>query len=242
MPWLRRRPPGLKRSWRLWKYSPRRLRPDVLEHADRADGVERPVGDVSVVLQADLDPVLQTRLLHPERAQLGLAFGDGDADGLDIVVPGGVHHEAAPATAHVQEPHAGSEGELLADQLVLGVLGGVEPDVGALPERARVGHRRAQHDPVEVVRDVVVVGDGRGVALARVADPAEPGLLRRRRQGLGGVGADGPQQLGDHLGVEGERGVGEERQRGVEVAPEVELAAHIGPGQAELAGGGDEAP
>ena len=32
---------------------------DVLEHADRADGVERPVGDRAVVLQAELDAVAE---------------------------------------------------------------------------------------------------------------------------------------------------------------------------------------
>ena len=89
-----------------------------------------PSVDVSVVLQADLDPILQAGLLHPQRAELGLALGDRDAHGLDTVVACGVHHQAAPATAHVEQPHARSERELLADQLVLGILGGVEPDVG----------------------------------------------------------------------------------------------------------------
>ena len=43
------------------KYFGRFLRPDVLEHADRADLVVRAVVDVAVVLQPDLHAVLQLR-------------------------------------------------------------------------------------------------------------------------------------------------------------------------------------
>ena len=54
--------------------------------------------------------------------------------------------------------------------------------VGRRPHAARVGHRRPEHHPVEVVRHVVVVCDGRGVALLRVPAAVQPRLLGRRRQ------------------------------------------------------------
>ena len=105
MPWLSRRPPAAQQVVQALEVLAQALAADVLEHPDRADGVERPVGDVPVVLQADLDPILQAGLLHPQRAELGLALGDRDAHGLDAVVACGVHHQAAPATAHVEQPH-----------------------------------------------------------------------------------------------------------------------------------------
>ena len=46
---------------------------DVLEHADRADGVVGAVGDLAVVLHPDLDAVGQPGVGHPLLGQLGLA-------------------------------------------------------------------------------------------------------------------------------------------------------------------------
>ena len=77
-----------------------------------------PSVDVAVVLQADLDavgsPASATRFGH-----VGLRARERDADGLHAVVLGRVHHHAAPAAAHVEQPHAGLEAQLAADQLVL---------------------------------------------------------------------------------------------------------------------------
>ena len=60
--------------------------PDVLEHADGADGVERAVVDVAVVLQPDVDLAGQPGVLHPLDRGLDLAGRDGHADDLDPVV------------------------------------------------------------------------------------------------------------------------------------------------------------
>ena len=70
-----------------------------------------------------------------------------------------------PTAADVEQAHAGPETELAADQfqlVVLGVVEGVGVVVGAGPVRAGVGHRRAEHDLVELIADVVVVGHRRG--------------------------------------------------------------------------------
>ena len=74
----------------------------------------------------------------------------------------------------------GLQPELATDQLVLGLLGGVQPGgvgravgtrTAGLPHRARVGHGRPEQQLVELVADVVVVGDGGGVARDRVQPP-----------------------------------------------------------------------
>ena len=94
----------------------------------------------------------------------------------------GVHRQAAPPAADVEQPDAGAQPELAADEVELGLLGGLQADGLVLPDGAGVDHRRPQDQPVEVVADVVVVRDGGGVATLAVqaAVPAEADLLRGR--------------------------------------------------------------
>ncbi len=80
---------------------------DVLGHPDAGDRVERPVGDLPVVLEPDLDPVGQAGLLQPGAGQRDLLPGDGDADGGDAVVRGRVQQQRSPAAADVQQSHSG---------------------------------------------------------------------------------------------------------------------------------------
>jgi hypothetical protein len=65
---------------------------------------------------------------------------------------------------------------------MLGCLGVVDTSPGILEVSARIGHRLTQDAPVEVVRDVVVMGDRGRISLPRWAKADEPGLLWR---GLG---------------------------------------------------------
>ena len=165
-----------------------------------------PSCDVAVVLEPDLDLTGEPGLGDPLLGQLGLAPRHGDADRPHAVVPRRVHHHPAPAAPDVEQSHARLERELAADQLVLRLLRGLEPDVGRVPHRARVRHRRAEHDPVEVVRDVVVVRDRRRVARLRVAPPAQMRLLRRWGQRPEPAGADEPERV-EPLGAgEAQRG------------------------------------
>jgi hypothetical protein len=101
----------------------------------------------------------------------------------ELIVPlGGVQREAAPAAADVQQPHARTERQLAAHQVDLGILRGLQPDRLVVPDGAGVDHRRPEHQPVEVVADVVVVGDRGGIPPSAVLPPvpAQPDLLRRR--------------------------------------------------------------
>ena len=105
-----------------------------------------------------------------DRSVVGRVFQMNDRP--HTVVPSGMHDHPAPTAADVEDAHAGFEPELAADQVVLRGLRGFEGDVGTIPDRAGVRHRRAEHDPVERVRHVVVVGDRSGVALAGVTPSA----------------------------------------------------------------------
>ena len=110
---------------RVSKYCVIRDVPDVLEHPDRGDRVEGLAAEVAVVLQPDLDPVGETRLLDPPSGQVDLLAAERHADHLRPVVACGVDGHRAPSAADVEEPCARSlvEAELAADQLVLGRLG-----------------------------------------------------------------------------------------------------------------------
>ena len=132
IPWLSRRPCGTSRSRRWLGESPRRLRPTCSNMPmGRTDGVERTVVDVAVVLQPDVHLAGQPGLLDPLDAGLDLARRHGHPNDLDAVVLRGVQGHRPPAAADVQEPHARAEGQLLAHQLELGLLGRLSPTVGS---------------------------------------------------------------------------------------------------------------
>ena len=168
------------------------------------------------------------------------------------VVLRGVPDHAGPAAADVELPHAGLQVVLAADQVVLERLRLLERRVLGREARARVGHRRAEDHLVEPVRHVVVVVDRLGVAALGVPEalhhspPARQRFLRRRlrRQEVAQPEtAREPHRLARRrhpdlqplLQVD-ERVVG---VAGVHTL-DLEVAAHVGAGQAEVAGGGEQ--
>ena len=94
----------------------------------------------------------------------------------------GVDQQRAPAAADVEQPLAGLEAQLGADQLELALLRGFQRLAGVGEVRARVDHARAEEKPVEVVRDVVVVLDRGLVARERVQPALALGLDRGHGQ------------------------------------------------------------
>ena len=113
---------------------------DVLGHPDRRDRVEWAVVHLPVVLEADLDPVVETRLGDTLPSERGLFGADRDADDIDVVMGGRVECHRPPAASHVEQTRSGvcrgiperrlRQAELSADQLVLRSLGVGEADVG----------------------------------------------------------------------------------------------------------------
>ncbi len=218
-------------------------RADVFEHADRRDGVvaldRRRGPDVPVVLEPDLDPVGQAGLGHPLAGQRVLLFGDGDPDGGYLVVGSGVHDHATPAAADVEQAHPRLQAELAADEVVLGGLGHLE-GVGRVGEHgARVGHGFAEQQAVELVADVVVMGDGGRVPPLAVPASPQPGFLGRPGQRTSDhAQADpGPEGVGQGADADAElvgSGLDDRPQRPQGVAFDVGLTEYEGPGEADL--------
>ena len=186
------------------------------------------------------------------RGPLGLLERQRHAERPHAVLPRCVADHGAPAAPHVEQALSRAEVELAADQVELRRLRLLERRVRGLVERAGVGHRRAEHQLVEAVGDVVVVGDHLGVAHHRVpqaldrAAPARQVLLRRRR---GHAQAREPEAPRDQQRVRRRRHaepgvVLEQHQRVVGVARmhpgQVQVAADVGPGHAEVAGRGHQ--
>ena len=216
---------------------------DVLSHPDRADRIEPLVTELAVVLQADVHLVAHTGLADTLPGQLGLLAADRDADRLGPIAGRGVDHHRTPSTSDVEQPHplALVEPELAGDEVVLRRLSIVERHVVVHEAGARVGHRLAEHDPVEVVADVVVVADRPRVTAQRMPSTLQPHLLRRRgrrpsdhpgalrcRDGLD----DGPPPKAEVLGA----GVAQDLDDGDEVALGIDLTGDVGPAEPELVG------
>ena len=236
MQWLSSRPPARSFEYRNEKYDLSCAAPDVLGEPDGADGVEPGLGDVAVVAVPDLDEVAQATagdlLLGPER----LVARQGHAQGLHAVVLGGVHRHLAPPAADVEQAHARLQRQLVGHQGVLGELRVLERRRLVRVRRAGVGHRRAEDQLVEAVRDVVVVLDRLGVAGLRV-HPARLAMLLGRRRQVAVLQPDGGQphrrrreRRGGHVG---DRQLAHRGERGVEVTVDVQVAGHVGPGEPE---------
>ena len=159
------------------------LQADMLEHADRADPVvDLGSGDVAVVGQPDLDPILQARLPDPLAGELELVLRQGHAEHPGAMVLRRVDRQGAPAAADVEQAHARAQPQLATHMLELGLLGLRQGFVASREIGAGIDHRRIEPARIEVVGDVVVILDRLAVRTAGVLrDPvgqaAEPAVL-----------------------------------------------------------------
>ncbi len=159
---------------------------------------------------------------------------------------GRVQGQRTPAAADVQQPCAGPQSELAADQLQLVALGVGRAVVGCVagPVAAGVRHRLVEEQGVEGVGQVVVVADRRPVAGLAVQLPAQSRAGGgHRRPGADRAEAQGEAGRLDAVG-EGGRGSGEAAfadgaahgaQPVGEVGVEVDVAGDVGLGEAEFA-------
>jgi hypothetical protein len=159
----------------------------------------------------------------------------------------GVTHQSSPASADVEQALPRSEVELAADQVELLRLRVVQRRVGSRENRAGVGHRRAEHELIEPVRDVVMVCDRRCVTPPAVTrETSAPGrgrLLRRHARTSHQPHLKATQKPPQLDGMEVPPAVPMERtQGGVEVAVNLEGPRDIRSGDAELPGGGEHEP
>lgn len=137
---------------------------DVLVHADARHFVEFAATELAVVGDEDLAAVGDTGLSSALAGELCLGLRQGDPEGARAVPAGCVYDKRTPAATDVQEALAGCQRELATDEVELALLRGFERLVVAFEVGARVDHRRAEDQAVEVVRHVVVVPDRGTVA------------------------------------------------------------------------------
>ena len=164
--------------------------------------------EVAVVLEAHVDPVAETCLPDPLFAAPRLLGADGDPGRPRPVLDGGVQEDSPPPAADVEQVLSGPQSELDAGPLDLAPLGGVEVliEVGVAGRRVHPG---GAGDPAEhLVGEVVVIGDGLGVALL-VVDAGAFGGTEGRVEGVpvrtvavpAGEGRAGLGARGDRLAV-----------------------------------------
>ena len=131
------------------------------------------------------------------------------------------------------------QAELPCDQLVLGGLRALEGRRRIGEPGARVGHRRPEHELVEVVPDVVVVSNDGCITFLRVPASPRAGLLRwrgeGRAEGTRGAGRrDGPRREAEREATVERDGVAEHLEGLEDVAVEVEIAGHVRAREPEL--------
>ncbi len=223
------------------------VRAHVFGHPDGGDGVVGPVGDVPVVLHPDLDPVGQPLVGDALAGVGGLFVGERDADDVHAVLACRVDGHGAPAASDVEEPLSPRQTELAADEFELVVLGLLQGGVRGGPVGARVDHRRAEDDLVEVVADVVVVADGALVGALGVQVVGSADLLAGRRgwprqpgdphqAACGGPYLGVPQHLHQAAGVLPALPdqLRHEVEGGVQVPLDVQVAGDPGPREPQL--------
>ena len=140
--------------------------PEMLEHADRRYLVEAAV-ELGIGFHLDGDAVLQPFCADAFAGQLGLRFRQRHAMADDAVVLRRIDQHRAPAAADVEQAFARLQPQLAADMVELVGLRLVDA-VGEIREvAAAVDHALVEEEPVEIVRNVVVMLDR---LLARTAD------------------------------------------------------------------------
>src|SRR5665647_3187746 len=134
--------------------------------------------------QRDKCELVCTKLgLHPGMRLLDVGCGWG-SPAVRAAAREGVSRQRAPAAAHVQKPHPGVQAELGAHQFALVSLGLIQAVARAAllrPVGAGVDHARTQDQPVELITDVVMVGNRLGITTDAVESAAAPTNFLRGR-------------------------------------------------------------
>jgi len=157
---------------------------DMFHHSDAGDLVERLRG-VEIAIVADLHAAAigQACLANAIARQGGLLLAQGDTKGIDAIVGGSVENQSSPAATYVEKTISGTEAQFSTDVVELGDLRGVEAGGGRREVSTGVDHARVKPKRVKVIREIVVVGDGTAVAIARVQRAPETGVALRVSRG-----------------------------------------------------------
>ena len=181
----------------------------MLEHADAGDAVELAV-HVPVVGQQNLAAIGQPGSSDAFPGEFVLVAGKRDAGAVGSGSFGGAQDQRAPAAADVEQALVRLQVVLAQHVVQLLNLRFFQAVRMVLEVGARINHVLVQPKPVEIVRNVVVVGDGLGIHLPRVVraanDASEPA---ERPDGTAGQLRGDPENL-------------------VEVSLDVEISLNVG--------------
>ncbi len=150
---VQHQPPRPQQPGDLAEVRPKILAPDVLEHANARDLVERSLlRDVAVIEQPHLAAPFQSQLPDPGPRILVLVAAQCDAERLHAVALGRPHHQRAPAAADVEEAFARREPQFAADVIELLLLRDIQrviraAVVGAGVDAARSSQRLKKLSP-----------------------------------------------------------------------------------------------
>src|SRR5689334_5236367 len=130
----------------------------MLVHADRDDLVESlALRHVAVILTTDLGLLAQSLFGDAPARLFDLSLAQRNADRLDAVMFGGPAHKPAPAAADVEQSVARFQSQFPAEMIELLFLRRVEIFRAGFEIRAGIDHMAVEPEPVELVRDIVVV-------------------------------------------------------------------------------------
>ncbi|MDT4861222.1 hypothetical protein FQZ97_958190 [compost metagenome] len=94
-----------------------------------------------------------------------MCTAEGDAIHLDAELASGETRQATPTAADIQQAFARLQTQLAAQMAHLGLLRLIQVFCASLEIGAGIDHLPVQPQRVEVIRDVVVVADGRSVGV-----------------------------------------------------------------------------
>ncbi len=137
----------------------------MFDHAD-TDDLVIPIGSAQLSIVAQFDPaaIHEPVLLNTGVCKFSLLFAQGNATGLNSIVPGRVKDERAPAAPNIKQSVATSETEFSAEIVEFLYLRGIEV-FGGGKIGAGVDHLSIQPGGVELRGMIVVIGDSLSVSV-----------------------------------------------------------------------------
>jgi hypothetical protein len=114
---------------------------------------------VAIILESDLDPVGEARLLDASARVLGLRGRDRDARDPGTELASGQNREHPPTAADLEQPVAGPELDQPGQVAALGELRRLEIRGAVLEQGRGIEHRRIEPGGEEVVTEIVMGAD-----------------------------------------------------------------------------------
>ena len=163
---------------------------DRLDHLDAGDGVE-PVGHVAVIDQADLGAFRKAGAREPALGIGFLLLRQSKTGDVDAIVACRDLGEAAPAAADLEQPLAGRKLEPVEQQPDLALLRGTQRlriVDGIGEDRAGIGQALVEPGGIEIVPQIVVMGDVAPCAHRRIGAQRVGGAVDPAPRPLGAAG------------------------------------------------------